>query len=105
MLLLPEAVDDYVSADNPVPFIDAFVNGPDLATAGFGRVQPKVTGRPAANTLGPAEGQETGHAATLRYGMPVWSSLGTQRMPLIVPAIVRRVVVFADPEKPGLVAA
>jgi transposase len=46
MLLLPEAVDDYVSADNPVRFIDAFVNGLDLAAAGFGRVQPKATGRP-----------------------------------------------------------
>jgi transposase len=46
MLLLPEAVDDYVSADNPVRFIDAFVNGLDLAAAGFGRVLPKATGRP-----------------------------------------------------------
>jgi len=45
-LLLPEAVDDYVSADNPVRFIDAFVDGLDLAAAGFTRVAPKVTGRP-----------------------------------------------------------
>src|SRR5260370_9565171 len=27
LLLLPEAVDDYVDADNPVRFIDAFVDG------------------------------------------------------------------------------
>src|SRR6516162_5878470 len=46
-LLLPEAVDDYVGSDNPVRFIDAFVDGLDLAAAGFGRVAPKVTGRPA----------------------------------------------------------
>ena len=26
-LLLPEAVDDYVGSDNPVRFIDAFVEG------------------------------------------------------------------------------
>ena len=26
LLLLPEAVDDYVGADNPVRFIDAFVD-------------------------------------------------------------------------------
>jgi transposase len=26
ILLLPEAVDDYVGADNPVRFIDAFVD-------------------------------------------------------------------------------
>jgi transposase len=47
LLLLPEAVDDYVGSDNPVRFIDAFVDGLDLAAAGFGRVEPKVTGRPA----------------------------------------------------------
>src|SRR3954466_1656529 len=46
ILLLPEAVDDYVGPDNPVRFIDAFVDGLDLAAAGLGRVAPKVTGRP-----------------------------------------------------------
>ena len=46
MLLLPEAVGDYVGADNPVRFIDAFVDGLDLAVAGFRRVEPKATGRP-----------------------------------------------------------
>ena len=46
LLLLPEAVDDYVGADNPVRFIDAFVDGLDLTEAGFERVQPKGTGRP-----------------------------------------------------------
>jgi transposase/IS5 family transposase len=46
LLLLPEAVDDYVGADNPVRFIDAFVDGLDLVEAGFARVQPKATGRP-----------------------------------------------------------
>src|SRR3954454_4110183 len=45
-LLLPEAVDDYVGAENPVRFIDAFVGGLDLAGAGFARVAPDVTGRP-----------------------------------------------------------
>jgi transposase len=46
MLLLPEAVDDYVGADNPVRFIDAFVNGLDLAALGFVGTLPKATGRP-----------------------------------------------------------
>ena len=46
LLLLPEAVDDYVGADNPVRFIDAFVDGLDLVEAGFERVQPMATGRP-----------------------------------------------------------
>src|ERR1700733_15048044 len=46
LLLLPEAVDDYVAADNPVRFIDAFVDGLDLAALGFARVVPEATGRP-----------------------------------------------------------
>ena len=37
-LLLPESLDDYVGAENPVRFIDAFVDGLDLAAAGFIRV-------------------------------------------------------------------
>jgi transposase len=45
-LLLPEALDDYVGHDNPVRFIDAFVDGLDLAAAGFIRQTPKTTGRP-----------------------------------------------------------
>ena len=45
-LLFPESVDDYVGPDNPVRFIDAFVDGLDLAVAGFVGVEPKATGRP-----------------------------------------------------------
>src|SRR5918998_3074135 len=45
-LLLPESVDDYVGPENPVRFIDAFVDGLDLTAAGFVRVTPQVTGRP-----------------------------------------------------------
>jgi transposase len=46
MFLLPESVDDYVGVDNPVRFIDVFVDELDLAAAGFVRVEPKATGRP-----------------------------------------------------------
>src|SRR6266481_4122162 len=46
LLLLPEAVDDFVSLDNSVRFIDAFVDGLDLAAASFIHVESKVTGRP-----------------------------------------------------------
>lgn len=46
MLLLPEAVEDYVGPDNPVRFIEAFVDGLDLKSAGFSRVTSKDTGRP-----------------------------------------------------------
>ncbi|MCF1496356.1 hypothetical protein FS834_28460 [Agrobacterium vitis] len=38
LLLLPEAVDDYVGPDNPVRFIEAFVDGLDLQSTGFAPV-------------------------------------------------------------------
>ena len=46
VLLLPESLDDYVGPDNPVRFIEAFVDGLDLAAAGFDRVEARPTGRP-----------------------------------------------------------
>lgn len=46
LLLLPESLDDYVGPENPVRFIEAFVDGLDLAAAGFARVEPEETGRP-----------------------------------------------------------
>jgi transposase len=46
MFLLPESVGDYVGVDDPVRFIDAFVDELDLAAAGFVGVQPKAAGRP-----------------------------------------------------------
>jgi transposase len=46
ILLLPESLDDYVGPENPVRFIEAFVDGLDLTAAGFARVTSKVTGRP-----------------------------------------------------------
>ena len=44
--LLPERLEDYVSDDNPVRFLDAFVNSLDLAALGFQRATPSDTGRP-----------------------------------------------------------
>jgi len=46
LLLLPEVVDDYVTADNSVRFIEAFVDGLDLTALGFIGTVPKATGRP-----------------------------------------------------------
>ena len=46
LLFLPEAIDDYVAAENPVRFIDVFVDRLDLQAAGFVRVEAKATGRP-----------------------------------------------------------
>jgi hypothetical protein len=36
-LLLPESLDEYVGPENPVRFIEAFVDGLDLTAAGFAR--------------------------------------------------------------------
>src|SRR5271168_2360387 len=45
-LLLPESLDEYVGPENPVRFIDAWVDGLDLTAAGFARMTAKATGRP-----------------------------------------------------------
>jgi transposase len=46
-ILLPECLDDYVTQDNPVRVIDAFIDELDLLALGFTRAQPAATGRPA----------------------------------------------------------
>jgi transposase len=47
MALLPESLDDYIDADNPVRAIDAFVDELALAELGFDAASPAMTGRPA----------------------------------------------------------
>jgi transposase len=44
--LLPESLDDYVGADNPVRVVDAYVDALDLTELGFDGVAPEATGRP-----------------------------------------------------------
>jgi len=44
--LLPECLDDYVAAENPVRVVDVFVDELDLGGLGF-EVAPAATGRPA----------------------------------------------------------
>lgn len=46
-VLFPEVLDEYVTAENPVRFLDAFVASLDLAALGFQRATPSETGRPA----------------------------------------------------------
>jgi len=45
--LFPECLDDYISEDNPVRVIDAFVDELDLKELGFEGAVPAETGRPA----------------------------------------------------------
>lgn len=47
VVLFPETLEEYVSTDNPVRVIDAFVAGLDLAGLGFLRAEPGEEGRPA----------------------------------------------------------
>lgn len=44
--LFPVRLDEYVSPDNAVRVVDAFVEGLDLRALKFERVDPKATGRP-----------------------------------------------------------
>jgi transposase len=46
-VMFPPSLDEYIAADNPVRFIDAFVDQLDLAALGFQRIIPADTGRPA----------------------------------------------------------
>jgi transposase len=45
-MLFPEVLEDYISEENPVRFIDVFIEGLDLSEMGFGRAVPKERGRP-----------------------------------------------------------
>jgi len=45
--LLPEALDDYITENNPVRVIDVYVDNLDLGKLGFEGVEPEATGRPA----------------------------------------------------------
>ncbi|CCB65027.1 conserved protein of unknown function [Hyphomicrobium sp. MC1] len=45
--LLPEAIDDYVSEENPVRVVDAFVDALDLAALGFDGVTQRRRAAPA----------------------------------------------------------
>jgi transposase len=46
-LALPATLDEYITPDNSVRVIDAFIDQLDLHTLGFVRATPKSTGRPA----------------------------------------------------------
>lgn len=51
---LPDRLDDFVDADNPVRIVDAFVDALDLGGLGFVRAVPSSTGRPGYHPAVPA---------------------------------------------------
>ena len=46
LILFPQSLDEYIGEDNPVRFIDAYVECLDLGALGFRHVVPQETGRP-----------------------------------------------------------
>ena len=50
--LFPEYLDDYISEDNPVRVIDAYVDSLDLVELGFTKLD---TGGPGAPSYNPAD--------------------------------------------------
>jgi transposase len=48
-LLFPERLEDYIAAENPVRFLDAFVSSLDLRALGFAKARCADTGRPPYN--------------------------------------------------------
>ncbi len=68
-LLLPEALEDYLTPENPVRFLDAFVAQLDLKAAGVAHVARPETGRPPyereplrVTSLGACCSNRDGHA-------------------------------------------
>jgi transposase len=47
VVLFPAVIDDYVSEENPVRFMEAFVNRLELGTLNFSKAEPEERGRPA----------------------------------------------------------
>jgi len=45
--LFPEVLDEYITEDNHVRVIEAFIDELDLSGLGFDGVEPRATGRPA----------------------------------------------------------
>jgi transposase len=47
MSLLPASLEDYITEDNPVRVVEAFIDALDLEKLGFAGMVPQSTGRPA----------------------------------------------------------
>jgi putative DNA primase/helicase len=95
-----------------VTYLDA---GRKLATHEPRKILSGMTGRTGCaarlvpltgDTLGIAEGIETALAALMLHKLPVWSALNTSLLSKFAPPKnVRKLVVFADRDEAGLVAA
>ena len=93
LLLLPDTVDDYVGPDNPVRFIDAFVDGLDLEAAGFQRVRPNDKGRPGYDPADLLKLYIYGYLNRIR---------SSRRLETWQAKDISRVIRTADPERHGI---
>ena len=62
-VLLPEYLDDYVSEENPVRIVEAFIDELDLAALGFAGVMPEPTGREFLQGRGAWQACQSGSGA------------------------------------------
>jgi transposase len=46
LTLMPDAIEDYISGENPVRFLDAYVDSLNLKDLGFSHIDPEARGRP-----------------------------------------------------------
>lgn len=61
---------------------------------------------PTSNVLGLAEGVETALSASVLLGVPVWATLGSERLPHItIPQAVTRLLILPDNDRAGRIGA
>jgi hypothetical protein len=46
IIMLPDCIDDYITDNNSVRVIEAYINSLDLTALNCGRIAPQATGRP-----------------------------------------------------------
>ena len=66
-ILFPELVDDYIKAENPIRFLDEFVEQLDIYSMGFKYAKIKETGRPPYNPKDHLQGMPLLKEASLQY--------------------------------------
>ncbi|AMK23192.1 MULTISPECIES: DUF7146 domain-containing protein [Sphingomonadaceae] len=65
-----------------------------------------VTLAPAGDTLGLAEGMETAYSAMILFDLPVWATLGNERLAgITIPETVTRLLLLPDNDRGGRIGA
>jgi hypothetical protein len=82
----------------------ASLRTPKITTGSLGHGAVRLAA--AAESMGLAEGVETALSAQIMSEVPVWASLGSQRLDRVeLPPCVRTVHIFGDNDEPGHAAA